>query len=580
MSLENNPFLELAITAYHDHLSEDELLQRATDPIFLKSIKKARHYDALITSGLVDLGDLPLQIWSYAAAIALRCSARQKIRPDVQGMLHFLFGIIHFEEMNADRALDSLTAAKKLFTKFKHADLVAFANFLLSIFYLVFGRFDAADKMDGIWYRGFSTPRSKKWNVSYDLMLANTYLTIGESEKALKFFQMAQNNSRDAYSRTTTSIAFSRYYYYTGQYERSLELVDNAKRLAQESGYRQLLVQCESARGMLLKTLGQNEEAIKSFNSVLTFSHEKGLYHQVFSSENMLASLYLEEANHAEALNIVERSQLQSESKGLESNVAECVLRRAWIYRKLKRYPEASFLIESARHTFSQQKMDLDVIACDHLAAVISAESGDPESAIRTFDEILAKYAYLDPVLVELSCVYGKGLSFQRMGRFDEARTNYDRGIVIIEGLRGNLVSDTRRSSYLESKHEVYLNMIKCCLDAHDYEAALEYVERLKTRNLAEMLARRDYLPKKAAPEEIEEYKTLRSRIRMCEYRISKEQDTIKAAQLNEELSPIRESLESIINRIRSSDPEFDPFPISSIRYEEILSSCLIRRRL
>ncbi len=100
------------------------------------------------------------------------------------------------------------------------------------------------------------------------------------------------------------------------------------------------------------------------------------------------------------------------------------------------------------------------------------------------------------------------------VGLWAEAIEGYRVAIDAVEQSRVWVFTDIRRLALLDSAIKVYMNMVQASINNGQFEQAIEYVERSKTRHLVELLATRDLYPKGDVPETIlSELKQLRQEI-------------------------------------------------------------------
>jgi len=72
----------------------------------------------------------------------------------------------------------------------------------------------------------------------------------------------------------------------------------------------------------------------------------------------------------------------------------------------------------------------------------------------------------------------------------------YKEAVEELETIRDGIPGEELRSSFLGSVDLYYYRMVELCLEEKDFEAALEYVERLKARKLADLLVNRVLMPR------------------------------------------------------------------------------------
>ncbi|MEG4442056.1 CHAT domain-containing protein [Microcoleus sp. AT9_B5] len=133
---------------------------------------------------------------------------------------------------------------------------------------------------------------------------------------------------------------------------------------------------------------------------------------------------------------------------------------------------------------------------------------------------------------------------------WDIAIEGYTPAIAAVEETRFWSITESRKREVTEKAIQVYRNIVETYIHLHQYDKALEYVDRSKTRNLVELLATRDLTPKgDISPDTLESLQTLRQQLLIAERRLDPDP---------EQLSTLRQELDSYIQQyIQPIDPSF-----------------------
>ncbi|MEH2182427.1 CHAT domain-containing protein [Nostoc sp.] len=87
--------------------------------------------------------------------------------------------------------------------------------------------------------------------------------------------------------------------------------------------------------------------------------------------------------------------------------------------------------------------------------------------------------------------LFNIGNTYQYFAEFDLAYTTYESAIINFEYLRENLIKNEVRKRILSERwSKLYQNMVEVCLHQEEFTKAIEFIERSKTRNLVELLAK------------------------------------------------------------------------------------------
>ncbi|CUR35208.1 conserved hypothetical protein [Planktothrix tepida PCC 9214] len=100
---------------------------------------------------------------------------------------------------------------------------------------------------------------------------------------------------------------------------------------------------------------------------------------------------------------------------------------------------------------------------------------------------------------------YNLGLAYQQSQQWQFAYDTFYNAIETLEEIRAGIVKggDADKQKLAEKWQKLYQAMVEVCIELKNYTAAIEYVERSKTRNLVELLATRDLYPKGDIPQTV-----------------------------------------------------------------------------
>ena len=194
-----------------------------------------------------------------------------------------------------------------------------------------------------------------------------------------------------------------------------------------------------------------------------------------------------------------------------------------------------------------------------------------------------------------LETSFNLGLAYRASQQWQLAYETFDNAIETLEEIRAGIVKggDADKQKLAEQWQKLYQAMVEVCIELKNYTAAIEYVERSKTRNLVELLATRDLYPKGDIPQTVlDELDRLRRDIETEQRRLEIEERTrnpfgdgttgerspnIAALQTpppdRNRLNQLRQELDTLITRdITPKDPDFlltqkvEPMPFSDIQ--------------
>ncbi|MEG3860957.1 CHAT domain-containing protein, partial [Microcoleus sp. herbarium12] len=93
--------------------------------------------------------------------------------------------------------------------------------------------------------------------------------------------------------------------------------------------------------------------------------------------------------------------------------------------------------------------------------------------------------------------LYNLGLAYQNNSQLPEAYNTFNSAIETVELMRSEIIigGEADRQKLAEEWNQLYQSMVEVCLQMENSTAALEYIERSKTRNLVELFHKARSLP-------------------------------------------------------------------------------------
>jgi CHAT domain-containing protein len=166
-----------------------------------------------------------------------------------------------------------------------------------------------------------------------------------------------------------------------------------------------------------------------------------------------------------------------------KSYVAEALTQLGRHDEALAQWQEASIGLREIGDLFAATVIDVKI-------AFIYNSLGRYEEALVILRECRRGFSHMPSL--KFRCLYGEGFALAGKGDLEEAKETFEEAVDVVENMRGAMPEDRFRQSFLESKNQVYHGLIRFLLfnEHPDYASALEYLERLKTRSLVEMLER------------------------------------------------------------------------------------------
>ncbi|MHC5936979.1 CHAT domain-containing protein [Nostoc sp.] len=126
---------------------------------------------------------------------------------------------------------------------------------------------------------------------------------------------------------------------------------------------------------------------------------------------------------------------------------------------------------------------------------ILGERAKNIESAIAAFSAALEVYTRSGFPQNHAETLFNLGTLYQDEKLFDSAYNTFVSTIATVEALRGEIVSgEEAKRKQAEEWNQLYRRMVEVCLALARDTEAIEYIERSKTRNLVELLAKNEQL--------------------------------------------------------------------------------------
>jgi len=404
-----------------------------------------------------------------------------------------------------------------------------------------------------------------------DLTIGIVHQRLGRYREALEFSQSA----REVYEKHGMEVEIVRcniriaiVNQMLGRYVEALELYRSARGVFEKHGMEVEVAECDQNMGVLHGIFGQHDQALTFFRSAKGLYEKHGMELQVAWCDIGMASELENLGRYSEALDLSQSVREVCEKHRWQVEVAWCDLNIANVHLRVGHYNEALELYRSVRGSCESYGMEREVSVCNSGIANVLRKLGQYDEAISLYQQVNENFGFLPNL--KWKSLAGKGLVHREKGEIEQAGDSYREAIEVIEGIRKALSQEVFQTPFLASVYSVYFEMVDCCLTKRDFGRALEYVERLKSRNLAEMLSHRDLMPRNVTEEEKQEYQRFRFQLRALTHNLSKEQNRERSLVLKSELEMCEQQYEKVVGRLREKDPDFDPDQVEMISYDGV----------
>jgi CHAT domain-containing protein len=282
-------------------------------------------------------------------------------------------------------------------------------------------------------------------------------------------------------------------YYLRGQYTRSLELY----RIAQEHSdrvkdtYHSAL--CDLDRSEIYLELNLSEDAAElAERARLHLGRLRMPYEEAKAVTNLaLATSRAGDIQHARQLFKQARKLFGGTRNDVQLALVDFY--EALVLFRSGQRAGARRLGEKARELFSRAAAPAKAALCDLLLARLQLDAGDLQSAEDACHAIAARNAGAETPILSYQVHFVLGLVHEARGDRAAAFEAFEKACAALEQLRGGLHGDNLKIAFFEDKQAVYEGVVSSCLTRGptpgQLEAAFGYIEKAKSRSLADLVA-------------------------------------------------------------------------------------------
>jgi CHAT domain-containing protein len=159
-------------------------------------------------------------------------------------------------------------------------------------------------------------------------------------------------------------------------------------------------------------------------------------------------------------------------------------------------------------------------------------------------------------------------LHFQQ-GQWQQASTAYELAMDAVETARSWAVDDSRRREILRDALNIYENAIQCAVNLQNYAKAIQYTERIRSRQLVELMASKDLYRDAQVPPGIQVYLDEYHQLNQDIENLQDGSNDLRKATTQIQVAEIRK--QQLYSQIRTYDPVLaGQIEIAPIDYTEI----------
>jgi CHAT domain-containing protein len=272
--------------------------------------------------------------------------------------------------------------------------------------------------------------------------------------------------------------------------------------------------------------LGNYRRSLKLYDALKSKWRDRLSNSQLIDINFNIASLYMFQKQYEKSIESFKILKIEHEKYDNQDEIENCDLNIATAYMFLKEYGSSYKLFQKLRYS---QNINFQAKSCMGICHLL-------------------KY----------------------QGNYELSKQYCKEAINIYENHLNTILDDDLRYSYLGTIYDSYCELIDLFLTENDFLHALEYVERLKSRCLSELISFREVLPDNASIEEIKQLKEIVLKRKFYLSRRDNETDPVRKNEILEKLKYYQDQYSKFIETKNIQIPNFDLDNLNSILANEI----------
>ncbi|NEQ75465.1 MAG: CHAT domain-containing protein [Okeania sp. SIO2C9] len=417
--------------------------------------------------------------------------------------------------------------------------------------------------------------------------LGNAYDFLGEYEKAIEVHQQSlaiakkiEDPQRIAKSLNSLGNA----YYILGEYQKSIDFHQQSLAIAKEIGDRDGEAGSLNNLALVYHILGEYEKSIDFHQESLAIHQEIGDRDGEAQSLGNLGLMYNSLEQYQKAIDFHQESLAIHQEIGDRQGQARTLHNLGLAYQSLGDYRKVI--------DFYQQSLIIKRELGDHWGEVASLGNlGSTYSSLGEYEKATDFYQQSLGIAQDIGARGWQARTLSNLasvkriqGKLNEALTDIESAINIVEKLRTNIISQDLRTSYFATVQDYYQQYIDLLMQLHkqnpneDYESrALNASERSRARSLLDILAESGADIKTGVdPQLLAQEKQLLQKLNTLDQARQLNTPGYNPDELKQQIETLSNELQQLEVKIKQNSPRYanlkypDPLTASEIQQQVI----------
>lgn len=425
-----------------------------------------------------------------------------------------------------------------------------------------------------------SARNTPNWQESLDVEYASALQLLGLAFEHLTRYDTALEIQHRAFDQLETLgnerlLAQSRQYianiyWKMGKYREALQTQTEALQAFQSLNDGKGLAMAYSTQGLVYLSLGEAQKALQAEKKALVLAQGEGYQADQAAILKNMGLIYIQQnADDVAYSYFVQAAHIDS-SLGLQKGLAYDYRNMGILLTRLGKTETSVPLLKRAAALSSQLQDYRNLIHSYYGLGQAYLSSGETPRALASVDSglTLARSLVVPELMWRLERLRGQGLL--AMNAQTEAVAAYENAIQVVEQMREELKVEGFQQGFLDSKIQLYEEMVAILMEMGDSGQAFQYVERAKSRSFIDMLANRDLVLPQLQGNQLERLQQAKLAVEEAQGALGQlvyQQGQLAPdafiqlkSKLEDELAQLREQYQSLVDGIQSSNAELASF--------------------
>ncbi|MBD1931978.1 MULTISPECIES: CHAT domain-containing protein [Cyanophyceae] len=384
------------------------------------------------------------------------------------------------------------------------------------------------------------------------------YSALGEKQTALDFYNQSLPLRRATGDKAGVAVTLNNIglvYADLGEKQTALDFYNQSLPLRRATGDKAGEARTLNGVAEVYGDLGEKQKALDYLNQSLPLSRATGDKATEAVTLNNIGAVYLALGEKQKALEFYNQSLPLKRATGDKAAEARTLTNIGRVYADLGEKQKAL--------EFYNQSLPLSRATGDKAAEAVTlnnigrfyADLGEKQKALEFYNQSLPLSRAIRAKATEAVTLYNFAYLERNRGNLNEAFTQMEAAIKIIEKLRTNIASQQFRASYFASVQNYYQFYIDLLMQLHKQQPskgydslALNVSERAKARNLLELLTEANVnIRSRGDSKLIKQERTLQQQLNAAEQSRVK---LLEGSYNNKQLAEIKKQIESLLSEL------------------------------